>query len=50
MDHLKEDWADFLKEQQRLKEQVDEEHDKAVGELSTRYSEMKMELTKFPPF
>ncbi|KAG7216789.1 hypothetical protein INR49_021187 [Caranx melampygus] len=50
MEHLKEDWADFLKEQQRLKEQVDEEHDKAVGELSTRYSEMKMELTKFPPF
>ncbi|XP_071341625.1 biogenesis of lysosome-related organelles complex 1 subunit 5 [Trachinotus anak] len=50
MEHLKDEWTDFLKEQQRLKEEVDEEHDKAVGRLSTHYSEMKMDLTKFSPF
>uniref|UniRef100_UPI0037E8AB0A biogenesis of lysosome-related organelles complex 1 subunit 5 n=1 Tax=Semicossyphus pulcher TaxID=241346 RepID=UPI0037E8AB0A len=48
MERLKEEWAEFLKEQQRLKEDVDEEHAKAVGHLSTQYSEMKRELTKFP--
>ncbi|XP_059182974.1 biogenesis of lysosome-related organelles complex 1 subunit 5 [Centropristis striata] len=50
MEHLKDDWAEFLKEQQRLKEEVDEEHAKAVGQLSTRYSEKKKDLTKFSPF
>lgn len=46
---LKDEWAEFLKEQQRLKEEVDEEHAKAVGQLSTRYCEMKKDLTKFQP-
>ncbi|XP_029385309.1 biogenesis of lysosome-related organelles complex 1 subunit 5 [Echeneis naucrates] len=50
MEHLKEQWADFLKEQQRLKEEVDEEHNKAVGRISTHYSEMKIDLMKSPPF
>ncbi|XP_058492482.1 biogenesis of lysosome-related organelles complex 1 subunit 5 [Solea solea] len=49
MERLKEEWADFLKEQQRLKEEVDEEHARAVGQLSTHYSEKKMDLTKFSP-
>ncbi|XP_031150406.1 biogenesis of lysosome-related organelles complex 1 subunit 5 [Sander lucioperca] len=47
MEHLKDDWAEFLKEQQRLKEEVNEEHAKAVGQLSTKYSEKKKDLTKF---
>ncbi|KAM6900530.1 biogenesis of lysosome-related organelles complex 1 subunit 5 [Xenentodon cancila] len=41
MEKLREDWAEFLKEQQRLKEEVDEEHAKAVGELSARFNEKK---------
>lgn len=48
-EHLKDEWAEFLKEQQRLKEEVDEEHAKAVGELSTKYSEKKKDLDKFSP-
>uniref|UniRef100_A0A3P9PVG3 Biogenesis of lysosome-related organelles complex 1 subunit 5 n=2 Tax=Poecilia reticulata TaxID=8081 RepID=A0A3P9PVG3_POERE len=47
MEKLKEDWAEFLKEQQRLKEEVDEEHAKAVGEISTRFSEKKKDLAQF---
>ncbi|CAI5673531.1 biogenesis of lysosome-related organelles complex 1 subunit 5 isoform X1 [Oreochromis niloticus] len=47
MEQLKEDWAEFLKEQQRLKEEVDEEHARAVGQLSTKYNEKKKELAKF---
>lgn len=46
MGHLKEEWADFLKEHQRLKEEVDEEHAKAVGEISARYNDMKKDLEK----
>lgn len=46
-EHLKEEWAEFLKEQQRLKEEVDEEHAKAVGRLSSVYSEKKKDLDKF---
>ncbi|KAL6098012.1 bloc1s5 [Pungitius sinensis] len=46
---LKDEWAEFLKEQQRLKEEVDEEHARAVGQLSTQYSEKKKDLSKFPP-
>ncbi|XP_069007600.1 biogenesis of lysosome-related organelles complex 1 subunit 5 [Embiotoca jacksoni] len=49
MEQLKEEWAEFLKEQQRLKEEVDEEHAKAVGQLSTQYSEKKKDLAKFSP-
>uniref|UniRef100_A0A3B3HW17 Biogenesis of lysosome-related organelles complex 1 subunit 5 n=1 Tax=Oryzias latipes TaxID=8090 RepID=A0A3B3HW17_ORYLA len=44
MEKLKEDWSEFLKEQQVLKEEVDEEHAKAVGELGTRFSEKKKDL------
>ncbi|XP_034718592.1 biogenesis of lysosome-related organelles complex 1 subunit 5 [Etheostoma cragini] len=47
MERLKDDWAEFLKEQQRLKEEVNEEHAKAVGQLTTEYSEKKKDLTKF---
>ncbi|TDG97116.1 hypothetical protein EPR50_G00222990 [Perca flavescens] len=47
MERLKDDWAEFLKEQQRLKEEVNEEHAKAVGQLSTTYSEKKKDLTRF---
>ncbi|KAL1006383.1 hypothetical protein UPYG_G00071640 [Umbra pygmaea] len=50
IDRQKEDWEAFLKEQQRLKEEVDEEHLKAVGRLSTMYSEMKKDLAKFSRF
>ncbi|XP_053198653.1 biogenesis of lysosome-related organelles complex 1 subunit 5 [Scomber japonicus] len=50
MERLKVEWADFLKEQQRLKEEVDEEHAKAVGQLSAQYSEKKKDLTKMSPF
>lgn len=46
MEQMKEEWAEFLKEQQRLKEEVDVEHAKAVGQLSTQYSEKKKDLAK----
>ncbi|XP_020781378.1 biogenesis of lysosome-related organelles complex 1 subunit 5 [Boleophthalmus pectinirostris] len=46
MEYLKEEWAEFLKEQQRLKEEVDEDHAKAVGEISAKYNEMKKDLDK----
>lgn len=49
MEHLKNEWEEFLKEQQRFREVVDEEHVKAVGQLSIKYSEMKKDLTKFSP-
>ncbi|KAM6976422.1 biogenesis of lysosome-related organelles complex 1 subunit 5 [Aplochiton taeniatus] len=50
MEKLKHDWEQFLKDQQHLKEEVDEEHAKAVGRLSTQYSEMKKDLSKLSPF
>lgn len=50
MEKRQADWEDFLKEQARLKEAVDEEHVKAVGRLSTQYSEMKKDLDKFSHF
>ncbi|XP_051910006.1 biogenesis of lysosome-related organelles complex 1 subunit 5 isoform X1 [Hippocampus zosterae] len=46
MERLKDEWADFLKEQQRLKEEVGEEHATAVGQISTCYSEKKKDLDK----
>ncbi|XP_070709172.1 biogenesis of lysosome-related organelles complex 1 subunit 5 [Pempheris klunzingeri] len=49
MQRLKDEWAEFLREQQRLKEEVDEEHNMAVGQVSTQYSEMKKDLTKLSP-
>lgn len=50
MDRLKDERAEFLKELQRLKEEADDEHNEAVGQLSTKYCEMQKELTKHPPF
>ncbi|XP_036378077.1 biogenesis of lysosome-related organelles complex 1 subunit 5 [Megalops cyprinoides] len=50
MDRRKVDWEEFLKEQTRLREEVDDEHAKAVGRLSTQYSEMKKDLAKFSSF
>ncbi|XP_060756080.1 biogenesis of lysosome-related organelles complex 1 subunit 5 isoform X1 [Neoarius graeffei] len=50
MEKCKADCEDFLKEQARLKEEVDEEHVKAVSRLSTLYSEMKKDLAKFSRF
>lgn len=47
MELLKNEWEEFLKEQQRLKEEVDEEHDKAVAQLSSKYSEMNKDLSRF---
>ncbi|KAM4533482.1 biogenesis of lysosome-related organelles complex 1 subunit 5 [Odontesthes bonariensis] len=47
LEKVKDDWAEFLKEQQRLKEEVDEEHAKAVGEVSTRFSEKKKDLSQY---
>ncbi|KAL4616854.1 biogenesis of lysosome-related organelles complex 1 subunit 5 isoform X2 [Arapaima gigas] len=44
------EWEEFLKEQATIKEQVDEEHVKAVSRLSAQYSEMKKELAKFSHF
>ncbi|XP_054621573.1 biogenesis of lysosome-related organelles complex 1 subunit 5 [Dunckerocampus dactyliophorus] len=46
MERMKDEWADFLKEQLRLKEEVDEEHAKAVGQVSIQYSEKKKDLDK----
>uniref|UniRef100_A0A8B9JHD1 Biogenesis of lysosome-related organelles complex 1 subunit 5 n=1 Tax=Astyanax mexicanus TaxID=7994 RepID=A0A8B9JHD1_ASTMX len=50
MERRREDWEEFLKQQVQLKEEVDEEHLKAVGRLSTQYSEMKKDLTKHSHF
>lgn len=49
MDRLKDEWTEFLKEQQRLKEEADEEHNKAVEQLMAKYSEMEKELAKSYP-
>uniref|UniRef100_A0A8C1ZHB0 Biogenesis of lysosome-related organelles complex 1 subunit 5 n=1 Tax=Cyprinus carpio TaxID=7962 RepID=A0A8C1ZHB0_CYPCA len=46
----KQDWEEFLKEQSRLKEEVDEEHAKAVGRLSAQYNDMKKDLAKYSSF
>jgi len=50
LERRKLDWDEFLKEQSRLKEEVDEEHAKAVGRLSAQYDEMKKDLTKYSSF
>lgn len=49
LDHLKEEWAEFLKEQQRLKTRVDDEHDEAVRQLTAKYCEMEKELMESYP-
>uniref|UniRef100_H3CJH6 Biogenesis of lysosome-related organelles complex 1 subunit 5 n=1 Tax=Tetraodon nigroviridis TaxID=99883 RepID=H3CJH6_TETNG len=46
MCHLKDEWNEFLKEQQRLKMEVDDEHNEAVRQLTTKYCEMEKELMK----
>ncbi|XP_030625805.1 biogenesis of lysosome-related organelles complex 1 subunit 5 [Chanos chanos] len=46
VERRKVDWEEFMKEQERLKQEVDEEHAKAVSRLSTQYSEMKKDLAK----
>jgi len=50
LERRKQDWEEFLKEQSRLKEEVDEEQAKAVGRLSAQYDEMKKDLTKYSSF
>lgn len=50
MERRKQDWEEFLKEQSRLKGEVDEEHAKAVGRLSAQYDEMKKDLAKHSSF
>uniref|UniRef100_A0A673XWB2 Biogenesis of lysosome-related organelles complex 1 subunit 5 n=1 Tax=Salmo trutta TaxID=8032 RepID=A0A673XWB2_SALTR len=50
IDRQKEDWDKCVKAQQRLKEEVDEEHTKAVGRLSIMYSDTKKDLAKFSHF
>lgn len=50
LERRREDWEEFLKQQAQLKEEVDEEHLKAVGRLSTQYSEMKKDLSKHSHF
>ncbi|KTF99696.1 hypothetical protein cypCar_00035781 [Cyprinus carpio] len=50
VERRKQDWKEFLKEQSRLKEEVDEEHVKAVGRLSALYNDMKKDLDKYSSF
>ncbi|XP_076147183.1 biogenesis of lysosome-related organelles complex 1 subunit 5 [Alosa pseudoharengus] len=50
LERRKADWEEFLKQQVILKEEVDEEHAKAVGRLSAQYGEMKKDLAKFATF
>ncbi|XP_068604085.1 biogenesis of lysosome-related organelles complex 1 subunit 5 [Brachionichthys hirsutus] len=49
MECLKDEWAEFLKKQQRLKEEVDEEYAEAAEQLRTKYTESEHDLTKFKP-
>ncbi|XP_051538456.1 biogenesis of lysosome-related organelles complex 1 subunit 5-like isoform X2 [Myxocyprinus asiaticus] len=46
----RQDWEEFLKEQGALKEDVDEEHTKAVSRLTAQYDEMKKDLSKYSGF
>ena len=50
LERRKADWEEFLKQQAAMKEEVDEEHAKAVGRLSAQYSEMKKDLAKSAHF
>ncbi|KAK3515472.1 hypothetical protein QTP70_022946 [Hemibagrus guttatus] len=50
MEKRKADWEDFVKQQSRLREEVEEEHAKAVGRLSTQYSEIQKDLAKLSHF
>ncbi|KAG2458518.1 BL1S5 protein, partial [Polypterus senegalus] len=44
------EWEEFMKEQTRRKEEVDEEHAKAVTRLSAHYGELERDLAKFTTF
>ncbi|KAK1173651.1 biogenesis of lysosome-related organelles complex 1 subunit 5 isoform X1, partial [Acipenser oxyrinchus oxyrinchus] len=49
-ERCKAEWEAFVKEHTVKKEAVDQEHAQAVGQLSTHYSDMKKDLTRFAPF
>ncbi|XP_066578239.1 biogenesis of lysosome-related organelles complex 1 subunit 5 isoform X2 [Amia ocellicauda] len=49
-DRRKAEWEEFMKEQSRRREAIDEEQAKAVGRLSAQYSEMEKDLAKFSTF
>lgn len=46
LERRRQDWDDFMKDQSHLKQEVDEEHAKAVARLSAQYDEMKKDLVK----
>lgn len=46
LERRRQDWEEFMKDQSHLKEEVDEEHAKAVARLSAQYDEMKKDLVK----
>ncbi|NXS52564.1 BL1S5 protein, partial [Brachypteracias leptosomus] len=43
-------WEEFMREQQKKRAEVDEEHRKAVERLKEQYSEMEKELAKYGSF
>uniref|UniRef100_A0A674GU06 Biogenesis of lysosome-related organelles complex 1 subunit 5 n=1 Tax=Taeniopygia guttata TaxID=59729 RepID=A0A674GU06_TAEGU len=43
-------WEEFMKEQQKKRAEVDEEHRKAMERLKEQYSEMEKELAKYASF
>ncbi|XP_076868393.1 biogenesis of lysosome-related organelles complex 1 subunit 5 [Brachyhypopomus gauderio] len=45
-----EDWEEFLRLQAKLKQELEDEHARAVSRLSTQYSEMEKDLARFSPF
>lgn len=49
MCHLKDEWTEFLREQQRLRMEVDEKHNEAVRQLTAKYCEMEKELVRSYP-
>ncbi|XP_008948463.1 PREDICTED: biogenesis of lysosome-related organelles complex 1 subunit 5, partial [Merops nubicus] len=43
-------WEEFMREQQKQRGEVDEEHRKAVERLREQYSEMEKDLAKYSSF
>ncbi|NXG72931.1 BL1S5 protein, partial [Baryphthengus martii] len=43
-------WEEFMREQEKKRAEVDEEHRKAVERLREQYSEMEKELAKYGAF
>lgn len=43
-------WEEFMREQQRRRAEVDEEHRKAMERLREQYAEMEKELAKHASF